>query len=128
MIWRATSNCWSTLAFTPAGSASLITERILVPNTPLAFRPGQQPVEAGHRLHELHAVGLVDQALVDLEERHHALHLPQVLGGATALDLAVHRALEQDGAEDAIAAEARAGDDPGVRIPCMSPNISSSPE
>jgi hypothetical protein len=37
---------------------------------------------ARDRLHELHAVGLVRQALVDLEERHDLLDRPQVLGGA----------------------------------------------
>ena len=69
----------------------------------MSFGPGEQPIEGRHRLHELDAVRLVGQALVDLEERDDALHAPQVVGGATALDLAVHRVLEQDGAEDAIA-------------------------
>jgi hypothetical protein len=51
------------------------------------------------------------QALVDLEERHDLLLLPQVGGRRLPADLAVHRVLEQDRAEDAVAAEARARDD-----------------
>ena len=105
-IWRATSNCWSTTASTPAGSASLMTERILVPNTPLATARASSVVEAGHRLHHLGAVDLVGQALVDLQERHHALDRPQVVGRLPALDLAVHGGLEEDRAEDALAGEA----------------------
>ena len=35
-IWRAMSNCWSTTDFTPASLASLMTERIFVPNSPLS--------------------------------------------------------------------------------------------
>ena len=66
------SNCWPTTAPTPAASASLITERIFVPNTRLADRPLEQVVEVGDRLHDLRAVGLVGEALVDLEERHDA--------------------------------------------------------
>ncbi len=33
-IWRATSNCWATMAAMPACEAQAITERILVPYTP----------------------------------------------------------------------------------------------
>src|SRR6478735_6510683 len=78
----------------------------------LAQRALEQVVETRHRLHDLHAVGLVGQALVDLQERDHLLHIPQELRRALALDLAVHGPLEEDGAEDARAVEARAGDDP----------------
>ena len=53
------------------------------------------------------AVRLVGQTLVDLEERHDLLVVPEVVGGAAALDLAVHRHLEEDRAEDAVAVEAR---------------------
>ena len=44
------------------------------------------------------------------------LLLPEVLGGALAVDLAVHRPLEQDGAEDAVAVEGRALDDAGPHL------------
>src|SRR5690606_33027902 len=55
--------------------------------------------------------GLVRQALVDLQERHHLLAGPQEFGGRRAVDVAVHRGFEQDGPRDAIAPEGRAGDD-----------------
>ena len=42
------------------------------------------------------------------------LDVPEVVGRAAALDLAVHRVLEQDRAEDAVAVEGRAGDDAGA--------------
>src|SRR5690606_8364107 len=48
--------------------------------------------------------------------RDDALHLPQVLGAAAALDLAVHRVLEQDRAHDTIAVERRARDDAGPHL------------
>ena len=35
-IWRPSANCWATTASTPARSALATTERIFVPNTPLA--------------------------------------------------------------------------------------------
>src|SRR5690606_15568707 len=54
--------------------------------------------------------------LVDLQERHHALVLPQVLGGALAVDLAVHRLLEEDRPDDAVAVERRVGDDAGPHL------------
>ena len=59
------------------------------------------------------AVGRLGEALVDLEERHDLLHLPEVVGRSAALHLPVHRLLEEDRAEDAVAVEARAGHDPG---------------
>ena len=76
----------------------------------------EQVVEIGDRLHHLGAVGLVGQALVDLQERHDVLVLPQVLGGALAVDLAVHGHLEEDRAEDPVAAEGGAGDDPAAHL------------
>ncbi len=36
MIWWPISNCWSTTCCTPPSSASLMTDRIFVPKTPLA--------------------------------------------------------------------------------------------
>ena len=106
------SNCWATTSSMPLASAHFTTERILVPNTPLPLARASSASRSGHRLHQLHAVRLVGQALVDLQEWHHLLHGPQVVGTAPALDLAVHRLLEQDRAQDAIAVERRAGDDP----------------
>ena len=62
----------------------------------LGHGAGEQLVEPGDRLHHLHAVGLVGQPLVDLEERHDVLDVPQVARRVAALDGAVHRLLEQD--------------------------------
>src|SRR5690606_34753715 len=45
-----------------------------------------------------------------------ALVVPQVVGGALALDLAVHRHLEQDRSDDAVATEGGAGDDAGAHL------------
>ena len=93
-----------------------MTERIFVPNTPLVTARSNRVIQIGHRLHDLGAVGLVGEPLVDLEEGDDALHVPEVRGRALALDLPVHRVLEQDGAEHPIAGEARAGDDPGAHL------------
>src|SRR6185312_361277 len=48
--------------------------------------------------------------------RHDLLALPEVFGRALALDRAVHRPLEQDGAEDPITVEDLAGDDPAAHL------------
>jgi hypothetical protein len=85
----------------------LITERILVPKTPFPFARDKQRVEAGNGLHHLHAVGLVRQSLVHLQEGNDVLDGPQVIGRAAAFHVAVHRLLEQDRAEDAVAVESR---------------------
>src|SRR5690606_18416662 len=61
----------------------------------------EQDVEAGHRLHQLDTVLLRREPLVDLEERHDALLLPQVLRSALPFHLAVHRVLEEDRTDDA---------------------------
>jgi hypothetical protein len=82
----------------------------------VGHRAVQQIIEAGHRLHGLRAVLLVIQTLVDLEERNDVLDVPQVVGGRTTLDLAVHRHLEEDRAHDAVAVEGRAGDDAGPHL------------
>ena len=64
-----------------------------------------------HRLHQLHAVRLGLEALVDLEDRDDVLDVPEVLGRRPPGDGPIHRVLEQDGREDAVALEGRAGDD-----------------
>lgn len=73
-------------------------------------------VQAVDGFHHLGAVFFGGQTLVDLEDRHDVLDVPQVVGGRAAVDLAVHRHLEQDGRDDPIAVEARAGDDPGAHL------------
>ena len=76
----------------------------------------QQRIEVGHGLHQLHAVGQVCEALVHLQKGHDLLDVPEVLGRALPLDLAVHRHLEQDGAQDAISIEGGAGDDAAAHL------------
>jgi len=56
-------------------------------------------------------VALVLEAVVDLEERHDPLVLPEVLGGALPPDRALHRHLEQDRPEDPVAGEGGARHD-----------------
>jgi hypothetical protein len=90
-----------------------MTERILVPKTPLAF---EQRAEIRHRFHDLGTVLHVGEALVDLQEGHDVLDVPQVARRRLSVDLAIHRVLEQDGAEDPIAVECRRGDDPGTHF------------
>ena len=74
----------------------------------------EQGVQARHRLHRLDAVRLLGQAQVDLEEGHHVLAGPEVLGRPEPVDLALHGLLEQDGREDAVTAEDRARHDAGA--------------
>ncbi len=66
----------------------------------------EQVVEVRHRLHQLNPVlGVRQPPLVDLEERHDSLVVPQIRRGRSALDVAVHRLFEQDGREDPVTAE-----------------------
>ena len=74
----------------------------------------EQVAEAGNRLHQLRAVDDVGEALVDLEERHHVLDRPQVLGGPEPTDLAIHGLLEEDRTEHVVAGERRGHDDAGA--------------
>src|SRR5690606_27029217 len=70
----------------------------------------EQRIEARHRLHQLHTVLLGLEPLVDLQERDDALLLPQILRTALSFDVAIHRVLEEDRADDA-AVESRARHD-----------------
>jgi hypothetical protein len=53
----------------------------------------------------------IREALVDLEERHDILFIPEIARRRLPLDFPVHGVFEQDGAQDPVAAESRAGDD-----------------
>ena len=99
-----------------AGAGQLDDRSFLGAEDAVGHRAVEQVVQARHRLHQLRAVLLVGQALVDLQERHDVLDVPQVVGRRTALDLAVHGHLEQDRAHDAVAVEGRAGDDAGAHL------------
>jgi hypothetical protein len=81
---------------------------------PMLLGPPEQVIESVDGLHEPHAVTLSGEALVDLEEWHHVLFLPQVLRRGHALDGAVHGLLEQDRGEDARPVERRAGQHAGA--------------
>ncbi len=72
-----------------------------------ADRTLAQLTQARDRVHDLSAVRDIGKALVDLQEWHDVLGRPQVVSGAGALDLAVHRLLEQNRSEHAIAGERR---------------------
>ena len=75
------------------------------------LRPGQQVIQIRHGLHELHAVFLVREPLVHLEDGNHLLVFPQVMGRGLALDIPVHGVFEENRRQDAVAVEGRAGDD-----------------
>ena len=74
-------------------------------------RASQQRVEARHRLHQLYAVLVRLEPLVDLDDRHDAPVLPQIGRHGLALRLAVHGALEQDGRDHLRAGERRRAHD-----------------
>ena len=92
--------------------ASLLDHRThLGTEDPFGSTTVQELFQARVGLHQLDAIRLVGQSLVDLEERNHTLGIPQVLGRGATIDLTIHRALEKDGPE--VTAEGRAGDDAG---------------
>ncbi len=69
----------------------------------LLHRAGEQGIEIGHRLHQLHTILLGGQPLINFEERHHTAILPQIGRDRLALGLAIHGLLEQDGGDDLVA-------------------------
>ena len=75
----------------------------------------QQRIQIGHRLHQLDAIHLVFQAFVDLDERYHALG-DQRLRHRYAIYGSIHRALEQDRAQDLVAVERLAANDPAAHV------------
>ena len=95
---------------------SLMTDRSLVPKTLWPTARSNRASRPGIGFMTCAPSCLVGQTLVDLQERHDILHVPQVVGRRTSLDLAVHRHLEQDRAHDAVAVEGGAGDDPGPHL------------
>mmetsp|Transcript_64407 Transcript_64407/g.163256 ORF Transcript_64407/g.163256 Transcript_64407/m.163256 type:complete len:211 (+) Transcript_64407:226-858(+) len=76
----------------------------------------QQVVQRRHVLHQLHAILLLGQTLVDLQEGHHPLLLPQELRRGHAADLPVHGRLEEDRSHDAGAIELRVRDDAAAHL------------
>ena len=72
---------------------------------------GQQISQTGDRLHQLDAIGLILEALVDLEERHHALGIERG-GHGFAVNQAVHGAFEQDRGNNLVTGERARLDNP----------------
>ena len=77
----------------------------------MSFRFGflEQRGKRGHGFHQLDAVLLSCKALVHFQKRHNAFDVPKIVRCRLPLDVPVHRVLEQDGANDSLAGEARAG-------------------
>mmetsp|Transcript_25608 Transcript_25608/g.65313 ORF Transcript_25608/g.65313 Transcript_25608/m.65313 type:complete len:268 (-) Transcript_25608:143-946(-) len=60
----------------------------------------QQVVQRRHVLHQLHSILLLGQTLVDLQEGHHPLVLPEVCRRRKAADLTVDGPLKEDRSHD----------------------------
>jgi hypothetical protein len=70
-------------------------------------RAFEQRVEPVDRLHEADAVGFRLQSLIDFEKGYDAAIFPEIGGHGLAVDVAVHRSLEQDRGDHFIARERR---------------------
>jgi hypothetical protein len=77
------------------------------------LRALEQIIEGVDGLHELHAVLLGGKPLVDFQERHHVLGVPQVLSRGNSGHVSFHRLLEQDRCENARTIKRRAGQNTG---------------
>ena len=86
-----------------------MTDRSLVPKI-------QQIVQLGHGFEQLHAVCFVFQTFVDLQERHDAAVFPQQLGHRFAVNRVVHRAFEQDRAQNFVRGEIIGQNDPRAHV------------
>ena len=73
-------------------------------------------VETGEVLHQLHAILLLAEALVDLEERNDVEVVPEVVRGLLAVDLTAHGALEEDHTDDLMLSKAGALDHTGTHL------------
>jgi hypothetical protein len=95
-----------------AGGISLVDDGpFLGSKHPERLRPLKKRIQTRIGLHQLDAVLLRLQALVDLDERHDS-EVDQRLRGRLACDLPIHRPLEQDGPDHLAVAEAGRRDDP----------------
>ena len=115
-ICRPTSNCWSAMACTPLASASLTTERIFVPNTPLATARSRSASRPGIGFISWTPSASSSRPLSTLRNGTTPFTSHRYVRGVAALDLPVHRLLEEDGAEHPLAGEAGAGDDAGAHL------------
>lgn len=71
----------------------------------------EELIQLRHGLHQLNSVGFLGKTLVALQEGNNVLLLPEEVASGHAFDLTVHGVLEQNGTQDLLANEARAGDD-----------------
>ena len=98
------------------GLAGVLNDRPhLGAEDPVLVRPLKQVIEGVDGLHELHAVVLVGQPQVHLQDRHDVLALPQVAGGRQPVDLPLHGLLEENRRDDAVAVKCRAGEHAGAQ-------------
>ena len=70
-----------------------------------------QLIELRHRPHQLDTVFFGFKPAVDFDERHDLPLFPEIGRGRLAAHLAIHRAFEQDRADDLVAAKRRGGHD-----------------
>ncbi len=100
----------------PAGVGRVDDRPFLGAEDPRLDRALQKRVEPADRFHKLHAVGFVLKPLVDLQERHDTAIVPQELCRRLAANVAVHGPFEEDGTDDAVAAERGRGRDAAAHL------------
>ncbi len=74
-----------------------------MPKMPFSPAADEQRLEVRHRLHQLHAVLFFQQALVDLQEGDNAALFPEEGWNRLAVDIAIHGAFKEDGADYLVA-------------------------
>jgi hypothetical protein len=77
---------------------------------PFGFCFFEQGIEGRIGLHQLHPVGLVSEALIDLENGHDVFYVPQIVCCRLASKFTIHGAFKQDGGKNPRAAEGGAHD------------------
>jgi len=75
----------------------------------LRFGLVEQRPKLGHGLHQLDPVLLRCEALVHLQKRYNAFHIPEIVRSRLPPDVPVHGVLEQDSAKNPLAGETGAG-------------------
>src|SRR5262249_28106486 len=67
-------------------------------------------------LHQLDAILLSFEALIDFQEWYHTFYVPKIVSRTLVLYVPVHGILEQDGSNDPLPSEAGAGDHAGAHL------------
>ena len=100
-----------------AVAVGLVDDRaFLGPEDALFGSRAQRGGKAGDGVHQLHGARPLGQPLVDLEERHHAAFVPDVVGHLPAIHAFAQGAFEQDGTDDLVAVEIGGLHDPGAHL------------